>query len=90
MGKFYFTVLPLTMSLQNFPNQFAAHYIEVNNKIKKKIECYLLNKLRLIRWTRIIDQSVPDIRALQYMSGNTQGVKRPYLGHEVILCNTLM
>ena len=25
-----------------------------------------------------------------YMSGNSQGVKRPYLGHKVILCNTLM
>ena len=25
-----------------------------------------------------------------YMSGNSQGVKRPYLGHKIILCNTLL
>ena len=27
---------------------------------------------------------------LVYMSGNSQGVKRPYLGHKIILCNTLL
>ena len=25
-----------------------------------------------------------------HMSGNSQGVKRPYLGHKIILCNTLL
>ena len=25
-----------------------------------------------------------------HMSGNSQGVKRPYLGHTIILCNTLL
>ena len=31
-----------------------------------------------------------NIAVILYMSGNSQGVKRPYLGHEIILCNTLL
>ena len=33
----------------------------------QKIYCFSLNKLRLIRWTRTIDQSENEIRALQYI-----------------------
>ena len=33
----------------------------------QKIDCFSLNKLRLIRWTRTIDQSKTDIRALRYI-----------------------
>ena len=36
--------------------------------------------------------SVTDTNCLwhTHMSGNSQGVKRPYLGHKFILCNTLL
>ena len=46
----------------NLPLTILKEIIEL-----QKIQCYSLHKLRLIRWTRTIDQSETDIRALQYI-----------------------
>ena len=44
----------------------------------------------LVRWS--VGRSVMFVKKwpLEYMSGNSRGVKRPYLGHTIILCNTLL
>ena len=56
-------------------NIFVFHEFFSFHKPILTLDRFLLNTL----WAFIL-----------YMSGNSQGVKKPYLGHKIILCNTLL
>ena len=61
--------------------QRCRKMVTLERPLKKTLpDKYFLTKIFIIYMSAI--------KRFQHMSGNSQGVKRPYLGHKVIPCNT--